>query len=117
VSRATISCARAVWHGLRRYPADLQRDAADWQRYFASAFVYEIGTLPRSWRMLPPFRYWTGPAHYYFGRQQTVFPRVHDRIYFAVTVWMPIFCLAAGLVACVLILRDWRAARPSSEGV
>jgi hypothetical protein len=66
--------------------------------------------------MLPPWRYWTGPAHYYFGRQQTVFPTVHDRFYLAVTVWMPIFCLAAALVACLLILRDWRAARPSSGG-
>jgi hypothetical protein len=94
---------QAVWHGARRYPADLLRDAPDWPRYFSSAYVYEIGRTPRTWRLLPPLRYWAGPAHYHFGDQLTALPAVQDQLYFVATVWLPVVCLATVLLACVLI--------------
>jgi hypothetical protein len=97
-----------IFHGKRRYPADLERDAKGWRRYFANAYVYELGGPPNRWASLPPWRYWTGPSLYYYGDHLMLFPALQDWLYFFVTVTLPVASLIAALLAVAPTGRDRR---------
>ncbi len=99
---------KPAFHGPRRYPAELERDAKGWRRYFANAYVYELGGPPDRWRSLPPWRYWTGPSMYYYGSHLMLFPALQDWFYFSVIVALPSVSLIAALLAAVPIRRGNR---------
>jgi hypothetical protein len=99
LSSAGVSAVRIVWHGPRRYPADFDRHAGEWPLYFANAYVYETGVLTARWRQLPPWRYWTGPARYYYGDRLMALPLIQDRLYWGVTFLLPVSALTTGLLA------------------
>jgi hypothetical protein len=86
-------------HGQRRYPADLERDAKGWRRYFANAYVYDLGQPLDRWKSLPPWRYWTGPSIYYYGDHLMLFSALQDWVYFWVTVPLPLISLLTALPA------------------
>jgi hypothetical protein len=89
---------RAIFHGTRRYPARLERDAKGWRRYFANAYVYELGGRPSRWKGLPPWCYWTGPSIYYYGDHLMLFAALQDWCYFGVTVALPFVSLLSGFL-------------------
>jgi hypothetical protein len=90
---------RAVWHGPRRFAADFEPHARVWQLYFANAYVYETGGTPQFWRRLPPWRYWTGPARFYYGDHPMALPGVQDRLYWMTAFLLPVAALLATLAA------------------
>ncbi len=98
---------RAVWHGPRRYGADFERHALVWQLYFANAYVYETGGTSARWRLLPPWRYWTGPARFYYGDHPMALPVVQDRLYWATTFLLPVAALLATLAAVAAVTLPW----------
>ena len=101
---------RIVWHGPRRYPADFDQHAREWSFYFANAYVYETGAVPSRWRRLPPWRYWTGPARYYFGDHLMAMPAIQDRLYWGTTFLLPVAALVASVLAAVIGVAAGRGA-------
>jgi hypothetical protein len=90
---------KAVFHGKRAYPADLERDDPGWRQLFSDAYVSDLGRSPSPWLGMPPWRYWTGPTIYYFGDNLMLFPAGQDRRYFFVTVVAPAAALLSALIA------------------
>jgi hypothetical protein len=90
---------QAVFHGKRRYPVELERDAPGWRQYFANAYVMELGAPPDRLRDMPPWRYWMGPSVYYFGDRRRPLPALQDRLYFFVTVVLPAVAIVTALLA------------------
>jgi hypothetical protein len=104
-----------VFHGPRRYPASLERDARGWRQYFANALVTEVGEPTDRLRNIPPWRYWTGPSIYYFGHELAPFPSLQDWLYFSASVVLPVASILAALLGVALLPASAKRTRPKAS--
>lgn len=93
-----------TYHGDRRYPARIENYYLAGFALYANAFTHGGCQGCAIWERLPPFRYWLGPVRFMFGEAPDALVQQHNRLYFAISVVLPLLIVASGGAAFWLFL-------------